>query len=296
MAALKSRDSHAYLNALSSDYQTSGASSKISSALLANLRNRRDPAEWARSIGITPGPDQLRFLKTQSKRIIVKCCRQWGKSFCAAIRAWWRATTRPGSLILIIAAAERQSTETFKKGREMEAYMDTPPEKYRETVTQVEFANGSRIVALPSTHTKIRGFSAPDEIILDEAAWVPDELILAVSPMLATNDGVLTLMSSPFGERGLFYEWFTGDDPGWERVEVNGFQCPRIKDEWLLREKGIIPDLWWRQEWMVEFVSTDEQLFTPAMIDALESDEPHLYEDLGEDEDGEALWPIEVTG
>ena len=63
------------------------------------------------------------------------------------------------------------------------------PELVAESTTRAQFADGSRIIALPgSTHHHAR-LCRRQLIILDEAARVPDELLAALRPMLATVDG-----------------------------------------------------------------------------------------------------------
>ena len=70
----------------------------------------------------------------------------------------------------------------------------------RKTRTLLTFTNGSRIVALPCGRNgrTLRGESA-DLIIVDEAAFVPEDVILSVMmPMLATTDGTMIMMSTPY--------------------------------------------------------------------------------------------------
>jgi hypothetical protein len=62
----------------------------------------------------------------------------------------------------------------------------------------------------------VRGFSGTSLLIVDEAARVDDELYYAVRPMLAVSGGVLMMLSTPFGKRGVFYEEWTGGEC-WER-------------------------------------------------------------------------------
>ncbi len=44
-----------------------------------------------------------------------------------------------------------------------------------------------------------------NELKIDEAARVSDELYRAVRPMLATSGGRIVLLSTPFGKRGFFF-------------------------------------------------------------------------------------------
>ena len=52
-----------------------------------------------------------------------------------------------------------------------------------------EVIHGSRVVSLPGTGDTVRGFSAPDLIVEDEAGFVEDSFYTAIRPMLATSGG-----------------------------------------------------------------------------------------------------------
>ncbi len=62
----------------------------------------------------------------------------------------------------------------------------------------------SRIVGLPGNEETIRGFSAVSLLLVDEASRVPDDLYLALRPMLAVSGGAMWLMSTPCGKQGFF--------------------------------------------------------------------------------------------
>ncbi len=189
-------------------------------ALLADdLRMAYDRAAFARSLGIEPDDWQRALLRSGSERVLLNCCRQSGKSTTAGLIALHRALYRPGSLVLILAPAERQAKETF--GKVAQAYRklghSVAPDSYRKLGMQL--ANGSRIEALPGSEKTIRGFSGVDLLVLDEAARVEDGLYFAVRPMLAASGGTLIMLSTPAGRRGVFFEEWT-EGVGWERYEV----------------------------------------------------------------------------
>ena len=98
-------------------------------------------------------------------------------------------------------------------------------------------------------------------MVVDEAARVPDELYHAVRPMLAVSGGRLILLSTPFGKRGFFHHEWTEGGPEWHRVKVTAEDCPRIPKEWLEREREAIRDSWFQQEYLCEFVDTEDQVF-----------------------------------
>jgi hypothetical protein len=177
-----------------------------------------------------------------------------------------RALYYPGSLILCLAPALRQSQELF--GKVLGFYRDlgrpVPPQGERKLSLELE--NGSRIVTLPGSEKTIRGFSGAALLILDEAARVADELYFAVRPMLAVSGGALIMLSTPYGKRGVFYEEWTGGH-GWERYEVPASQCPRISEEFLEEERRVLPSWVYRQEYECSFEDTEDQVFTTEMVE-----------------------------
>jgi hypothetical protein len=151
--------------------------------------------------------------------------------------------------------------------------LDPPPRKVEDNRLSATFINSSRIVSLPSTENTIRGFSGAALIIEDEAARVPDELYIAVRPMLAVSGGRLILLSTPFGKRGHFFKEYTEGGPVWERIRISATECPRITGEFLQEEKASLGDWWFKQEYMCEFVETVDQVFTYGLVMNTLSDE-----------------------
>jgi phage terminase large subunit-like protein len=147
-----------------------------------DLKLALDRCAFARALGLEPDPWQERLLRSASDRVLLNCCRQSGKSTMAALIALHRAIYRPGTLILVLAPAERQAKETFGKVAEMYTHLPggqaLAAESYRKL--GMELKNRSRIEALPGTEKTIRGFSGAALLILDEAARVADELYFAV--------------------------------------------------------------------------------------------------------------------
>jgi hypothetical protein len=186
-------------------------------SLVEDLKLALDRVAFARALGLEPDPWQERLLRSASDRVLLNCCRQSGKSTMAALIALHRAIYHPGSLILILAPAERQAKETFGKVAEMYTHLPggqaVAPESYRKL--GIEFKNRSRIEALPGTEKTIRGFSGAALLILDEASRVDDGLYFAVRPMLAVSGGSLLMLSTPAGKRGVFFEEWTGGPSLW---------------------------------------------------------------------------------
>jgi hypothetical protein len=230
-----------------------------------------DRVEFARSVGIEPDPWQRDLLQSPADRVLLNCSRQSGKSTMAAILALHQALYHPLSLVLILAPAERQAKELFGKVTDFyrELHGATPTQSDRKL--GMHLANGSRIEALPGSERTIRGFSGASLLILDEAARVDDALYYAVRPMLAVSGGSLMLLSTPYGRRGVFFEEWTGGET-WTRFEVPATSCPRIPVAFLEAERRSMPEWWYRQEYGCEFMETEDQLFTHAMIEGARDD------------------------
>lgn len=217
------------------------------------------------------------MLRSKSKRVLLNCSRQSGKSTTASVKALHRSIFFPGSLILLVSPSLRQSSELFRKVSEGLDRMSIKPPTDEDNKLSVAFQNGSRIVSLPGSEATIRGFSGAALIIEDESSRVPDALYHALRPMLAVGGGALWCMTTPFGKRGHFYEAWTGPNK-WERVEIPATKCPRISPEFLEEERLSMPEWWFLQEYMCQFGDTIDGLFTHDQImDAHSSDIEPLF-------------------
>jgi len=219
-----------------------------------------DPVTLAAHAGFTLDAWQRAVLLSDAHQIILLVTRQGGKSTVSSIRALHRALYTPASLVLLLAPSYRQSKELFRKVKHALASLPFAVPVASESALELEFSNGSRIVALPGKEETIRGFSGVSLLIVDESARVPDALYQAVRPMLAVSGGGIILLSTPFGKRGFFHHEWT-DGASWHRVKVTADNCPRISREFLEQERKSIGEWWYRQEYMCDFVETDDQVF-----------------------------------
>lgn len=233
--------------------------------LAGDLAQALDPVLFAKeALRFTPDPWQEQALRWSGKRLLLNCSRQAGKSTTAAILALHRALFYPASLVLLVSPSLRQSSELFRKVQDLLKSLpqEQQPELVEDNKLSLTMKNKSRIVSLPGSEGTIRGFSGANLIIEDEAARVPDDLYFAVRPMLAVSGGRLILMSTPFGKRGHFFkEWTEGGDT-WERIMITAHDCPRISPEFLKEERQTLGEWWFKQEYLCEFVETEDQLFT----------------------------------
>jgi hypothetical protein len=228
--------------------------------------------------GLDPDPWQTSYLRSEAERLLLLCFRQSGKSTATAALALTTAIYEPESLVLLLSPSLRQSGELYKKVYDGYERLGRPIAVVEDSATTLALANGSRVVSLPGRPETIRGYSAPQLVVIDEAAQADDDLFVAVNPMLAVSRGRLVIASTPFGKRGFYYDQWNNGGPEWGRIKVTAYDCPRIDSAWLAEQRTILGERWFNQEFLCEFVETTGQVFSTESIEAaFRSDRPPLF-------------------
>jgi hypothetical protein len=181
--------------------------------------------------------------------------------------------------VLVASPGERQSAEWMRKARGMliksmaARLWEGPVRGDGDNRISLLLPNGSRIVGLPGMDGTVRGFSAVSMLVIDEASRVPDSMYRALRPMLAVSDGDLWLMSTPCGRAGFFYDAWEHGGAEWFRVQGPATECPRIKAEFLERERGVMGALAFRQEYLGEFLDCGAGVFGRDAVEAALDDD-----------------------
>jgi hypothetical protein len=246
--------------------------------LSRDLRLALDPVRFMRALGIVPDEWQERMLRERPRRGLMLCCRQAGKSLTAAVASLHEALYNPGALILIVAPTQRQSALLLRKVRSLLTALPTSVEVVSASASELELANGSRLVSLPADEDTIRGYSAAALLVIDEAARVPDEVNWTVLPMLLVSDGRLLALSTPNGRQGWFYEAWIDEQQPWTRVEIQAIDCPRITAEALAEHRRTFPAAVFAAEYECVFGDAEDAMFRIEDIAAaLDSELEPLY-------------------
>ncbi|HYV38344.1 MAG TPA: hypothetical protein VE988_21860, partial [Gemmataceae bacterium] len=128
-----------------------------------------------------------------------------------------------------------------------------PVATLKDNQCELEFLNGSRVIALPGREETIRTYQSVNLLILDEAARIPDALYSSLSPMTGVSKGRTICLSTPFGQNGFFWREWHNEAVHWTRFRVTWQQCPRLTVEFIENERRKFGDVWIRQEYECSF-------------------------------------------
>ena len=202
-----------------------------------------------------------------------------GKSTIISIKAAKYAAENPKKNIMVIASVDRQSYLLFEKILSYlhENHRDMIKKgKDRPTKHKVVLKNGSVIHSLPCGMSGygIRGFTI-NLLIADEAAFIPEEVWTAVTPMLAITRGDIWLLSTPHGKEGFYYRCFS--DESFTAFHVSSEDCPRKDQKFLDREKARMTKVQYAQEYLGEFCDELMRFFSDKLINnCMVADQPKL--------------------
>ncbi len=229
-------------------------------------RLREDAASFSEGLlGWSLLPYQAEYANSPSRRIV--CCwgRQTGKTKTTAVKVVHFGFVNEGSTVLIVSAGLRQSRHLLEMASGL---LDSSPVALSgvesRTQTVIELRNGSRIVALPCSEDRIRGYTA-DMIVCDEAAFMPEGVILRVLfPMLSTTGGGIVLLSTPWGRDHVFYRAF--HNPEYSVFHVSAEDSPIVSRELIEEQRRELSEEAFRMEWLAEFAEPATTFFPQDLI------------------------------
>lgn len=216
--------------------------------------------------GHTPTKYQLEILNDISRDIVIRAGRQVGKTTVLAMKALQMALTKPNQLILLVAPTIRQSDIIFSHIREAVSINPLLSKTIaRLTQTMCFFKNNSKIYALPSGKYgyNIRGFPAT-AIIMDEGAYIKNDVYTAIQPSRAVTRGTLIVSSTPFGKQGKFYQFYF--DETFSRHLIRSTESPIIDQQFLKKERGRMTEADFTQEYEAEFIEEVDTYFSRELI------------------------------
>ena len=238
-------------------------------------------------------PWQRKWVRDSARFKIGLWSRQTGKSFSTSCEAAEDSAAQPknsSNLWVCLSAGERQALEWMEKAKKWAEALKVTVDSYEEIRdsanalmfrSEIRFANGARIIAIPANPDTARGYSG--NLVLDEFAIheKPAEIWAAIYPSITnplTGVKKLRIVSTPKGRGNKFADlWEHNEKYSKHKVTIEDavrMGLPVDLDE--LKAGVDDPDIW-AQEYMCEFIDNTSVLLPYELIGKCESD--HISDD-----------------
>jgi phage FluMu gp28-like protein len=161
---------------------------------------------------------QVSYLNNSTRFAIDVKSRQIAWSFTAALDAVIDSILEPGTPHMFVSINLDEAKEKIRYAKAIHEALrpDVRPKLLRDSQTEIEFENGSRLISHPCR--PVRG-KARARIYLDEMAHYKEgldrQIYLAALPATTKGDGYIRIGSSPLGAKGLFWEIVTESMRKW---------------------------------------------------------------------------------
>lgn len=171
-----------------------------------------DLEEAAQIAGATWEPFQVHMLNLRGRFGIWVKARQIAWSFTAALDAVVDSILHEQTPHVFVSINQDEATEKVRYAKAVLEAMDphVRPDLIRDSLTQLEFSNGSRLISHPCRPPRGKPRA---RIYYDEMAHYQSgmdrEVYRAGLPATVKGDGYIRIGSSPLGAQGLFWEIVT---------------------------------------------------------------------------------------
>lgn len=207
------------------------------------------------------GYDYLKDCPNTGKTLVVKAKRQCGKSWLAnAILLHYSSL---GKVNVVVEPTIAQARRVFKQLVKALSKSGIILSANASTL-EIEFINGGEILFKSAgSEDGLRGFTVTGVLIIDEAAFIDDEIIDILMPLVDANNANLVLISTPLFTSGRFYEEYIIESKNklilnWNNYDTSEFLSPERLEEY--RNK-ISPNKF-KSEYLGEFITENGLLFS----------------------------------
>ena len=233
---------------------------------------RRDLAAFGELAGRPLTTAQATSLRLETRVTVIVAPRQSGKSRSLAVLALHRAFRAAGFRVLIVSAGEEAAKRLLAEVRSIAT--SSPLLRgsvVDETAGLITLSNGSEIRSVPASERQIRGWTV-DLLLIDEAALVPDDLILgAAFPTTAARpDARIVMASSATTATGAFFDHVALGRQGSEHVRAFAWalvDAPWISPSAIAAARESMAPTRFAAEYEGIFASGADALYPRALLD-----------------------------
>ena len=142
------------------------------------------------------------------KTFVIKSARQRGKSFLICNLALVRALKKQYGKVIIISPTNAQNAKIFKQLKN--AIVNTPILKNANAGSLIITLKNNAEIIFKSAEQRdsLRGYTANCAVIVDEAAFISEEIYEIIWPFTTKHKAEMFLFSTPLFKEGTFYRLF----------------------------------------------------------------------------------------
>jgi len=219
---------------------------------------------------LTQAPEHQKLLRDVSSKQVAVCGRGWGKSRVFSRKNLWLLYTKPKIESLIVSSTQRQSMimfdycySTIMSNPLLREMVQRPGTTH--TIIKLKPPLGGRLVALPCSKDKLRGYH-PDYIFIDEASIVPSEMITSEIMMMLTKPKASLIMGgTPMGSDHVFRKAFL-DSKRYSVHHYASYQSPLVSETQLDEWKEVMTREEWQREVEAMWVESTHTFFSMDLI------------------------------
>ena len=218
--------------------------------------------------GFTPHKHQRMVIKEiekpEHKYVVLTSGRQYGKTMLAQNLLLKWALTTPNQILMWVSPVYSQARKVFTDLLKAIGESGLTLE-YNKTNLIIKFINGSTIHFKSAERADtMRGFTL-DYLIVDEAAFIKDQVWnLVLKPTILVRGKKVLFISTPRGKNYLYTLALRGQDPDQDQylwIKGTSFDTPFISAEELKEAQSTLPEEIFRQEIMGEFIDSGGEVF-----------------------------------
>jgi hypothetical protein len=208
--------------------------------------------------------DSLLF--SHAKHHVLVSARQIGKTLMASNLLLYYAINYPGSYNVLVSPIFAQSKKCFIDLAKACGPNNPLIESTNASELIMQFRNGSTIrMVSGESKQNLRGFTVSGILVIDEAAFLPEELWQEIlMPTTVIRGKKVLFISTPNG-----FNWFKdlydyGHSPlfpDWKSYHINSYDNPFMDPAILEMAKMMLPEKAYLQEYLAQFVEGGGSVF-----------------------------------
>lgn len=191
---------------------------------------------------------------------VIKSKRQCGKSFVASLILIYFSLNKKDTISILIEPTLNQSRRMFKDITKMLEGSNIIKNANQSLLT-IDFINGSEIIFKSAEqYDAIRGFSVSGILIVDEGAFIVDDVYEILFPVRDVFNAPMLVISTPLFCDGYFYRLYKSSNStvfDWCDYDTSFF----LSDEKLEQYRNTLSDLKFRSEYLGQFITDGGYVF-----------------------------------